>query len=86
MFVQYEFSFLLPILLLDITVPLTKTKRKASVKNIEINKQTQNYISRWESLFTQKLKNAQGENCCFIQEKTESYKQNIKLPSEIFMI
>lgn len=57
-----------------------------SENHIEINKQNQNYISRWESLFTKKLKNAHGENCCFIQKKAESYKQNIKLLPDIFMI
>jgi len=55
-------------------------------KQIEINKQNQNDIIRWESLFTKTLKNAHGENCCFIQEKTETYKQNIKLLPDIFMI
>lgn len=59
MFVQYEFSFLLPILLLDITVPLTKMQGLRE-NHIEINKQNQNYISRWESLFAKKLKKRLG--------------------------
>ena len=54
--------------------------------HIEINKQNQNYISRWESLFTKKIKKRLGWELLLHSRENWKLLANIKLLPDIFMI